>query len=120
MAQAANYLRTTDEVFGVPTVNIKKKSKKTGNDYSVDAISSLEVVCTGDPEKIERNGEVSYKYSVFYMKKNLTFEVNCPNAIKIGGVKQVILTNLFGGPVPNSSKAWFKADRISFPASRSR
>ena len=90
-----------------------KKSERTGNAYQVDVIPQLEVVCMGAPEKVEKDGKISYRYSIFDMKKDLEYQVTCPNMLGVSGVKQVILRNLYGGAL-SSGHGWFKADSIAF------
>lgn len=111
MAKSPMWLRSLSEVLGYQTQTVVKKSARTGNSYNADVIPRLELVCMGEPEKIEKDGATSYRYSLFDMKKNLEYKATCPNLIKIGGVKSVVLVNLTGGAL-SSGRGWYKADRI--------
>lgn len=113
MAKTPLWNRSLSEVLGYQTTQLTKKSERTGNAYQIDAIPSLEVIAMGEPEKVERDGKISYRYSVFDMKKDLEYQVTCPNMLKITGVKQVILRNLYGGAL-SSGRGWYKADSIQF------
>lgn len=113
MAKNPNWLRSLSEVLGYQTQVLTKKSDRTGNAYQVDVIPTLEVIAMGEPEKVEKDGKISYRYSVFDMKKDLQYQVTCPNMLKITGVKQVILRNLYGGAL-SSGRGWYKADSIAF------
>ena len=104
-------MRSLSEVLGYQTTKLTKKSMRTGNAYEVDVIPQLELVAMGEPEKIEKDGKTSYRYSVFDMKKDLEYQVTCPNFLNISGVKQVILQNLTGGAL-SSGRGWYKADSI--------
>lgn len=110
--QEPQWTRTLSQVLGYQTQTITKKSEKTGNTYETEAIPRLELVVTGDPEAITREGHTSYRYAVFDVKKNLGYKITCPNYIKIGGVKQCIFVNLIGGALTNG-KGWYKADSIT-------
>lgn len=110
--QEPQWTRTLSQVLGYQTQTITKKSEKSGNSYETEAIPRIELIVTGDPEKIERDNRVTYRYSVFDMKKNLGYKITCPNYIKIVGVKQCIFVNLIGGALSNG-KGWYKADSVT-------
>lgn len=110
--QEPQWTRTLSQVLGYQTQVITKKSEKSGNSYETEAIPRIELIVTGDPEKIERDNRVTYRYSVFDMKKNLGYKITCPNYIKIVGVKQCIFVNLIGGALSNG-KGWYKADSVA-------
>ena len=112
MAKTPMWTRTLSEVLGYQTIKLTRKSERTGNTYEVDAIPSIEVITMGSPEEVlKEDGRRSYRYSVFDMKKDLEYQVTCPNLLKVSGVKQVILKNLVGGAL-NSGRGWYKADSI--------
>ena len=106
------WTRTLSEVLGYQTQTITKKSLKTGNTYQTEAISQLELVVTGDPEKIERDNRVSYRYSDIDMKKNMGYKITSKNFVKICGMKHCILTKNVGGALSNG-KGWYKADSVA-------
>ena len=111
MAKDPIWTRNLSEVLGYQTQTIQKKSERTGNLYTTEIIPKLEVVAVGEPEEVEKEGVKHYRYSVYDMKKGLEYKVSCPNFVKIGGVKQVLLTKLTGGALSNG-RGWYKADRI--------
>ena len=113
MAKTPTWIKPLSEVLGYQTTQITKKSARTGNTYQVDTIPTIEVVAMGAAEKIEKDGKVSYRYSIFDMKKNLEYKVSCPQFLKISGLKQVILQNLTGGALQNG-RGWYKAASIQF------
>ena len=47
------------------------------------------------------------------MKKDLQYQVTCPNFLKVSGVKQVVLRHVIGGAL-NNGYGWYKADSIAF------
>lgn len=106
------WTRTLSQVLGYQTQTITKKSAKTGNTYETEAIPRLELVVTGDPETITREGHTSYRYAVFDVKKNLGYKITCSQYVKIGGMKQCIFTNIVGGALSNG-KGWYKADSVA-------
>lgn len=113
MAKVPNWNRKLSEVLGYQTQTVVKKSEKTGNTYSAEVIPRIELVCMGAPEEVvKKDAPTAYRYTMFDMKKNLTYSVKCPNLVQISGAKQVILTNLTGGALSNG-RGWYKADSIA-------
>lgn len=113
MAKTPVWTRNLGEVLGYKTQTVQKKSERTGNLYTTEVIPRLEVVAVGEPETVEKDGVKHFRYSVYDMAKGLEYKVSCPSLLKIGGVKQVVLTNLTGGALSNG-RGWYKADRIEF------
>mgnify|MGYP003426712533 CR=1 FL=1 len=111
MAKSPIWTRTLSEVLGYTTQTVQKKSERTGNLYTTEVIPRLEVVAVGEPEEVEKEGVKHYRYSVYDMSKGLEYKVTCPNFVKIGGVKQVVLTGLTGGAL-SSGRGWYKADSV--------
>lgn len=113
MAKTPNWNRRLAEVLGYPTQTVTRKSERTGNTYQTDVIPSVELVCMGAPEEVvKKDAPTAYRYTMFDMKKNLTYSVKCPNLVQINGAKQVSLTNLTGGAL-SSGRGWYKADSIA-------
>lgn len=113
MAKVPNWNRKLSEVLGYQTQTVVKKSEKTGNTYNAEVIPRIELVCMGAPEEVvKKDAPTAYRYTMFDMKKNLTYSVKCPNLLQISGAKQVILTNLTGGALSNG-RGWYKADSIA-------
>ena len=113
MAKTPTWIKQLSEVLGYQTTQITKKSARTGNTQQVDTNPTIEVVAMGEPEKIEKDGKVSYRYSIFDMKKNFEYKVSCPQVLKITGLKQVIQQNLTVGALQNGL-GWYKANSIQF------
>lgn len=111
MAKVPNWNRTLDEVLKHSTHPIVKKSPRTGNTYTTDAIAKLELVCMGSPEEVDKDGVKSYRYSVFDMANNLEYSISCPNLVQVTGVKQLIFSNVVGGAL-SSGRGWYKADSV--------
>lgn len=103
--------RKLSEVLHYSTKDIVRKSPRTGNNYNVEVIPSIELVCMGEPQPIDKNGTTVYRYSVFDMKNDLEYQITCPNLLKVSGVKQLVFTNLTGGALP-SGRGWYKADSV--------
>ena len=113
MAKTPMWVKPLSEVLGYQTQTIVKKSIRTGNTYEVAEIPQIEAVCMGAPEAVIKNGQKNYKYSIFDMKKDLQYQVTCPNFLKVSGVKQVVLRHVIGGAL-NNGYGWYKADSIAF------
>lgn len=114
MAKTPLWTKKLSEVLGYQTTQITRKSERTGNTYQVDVIPRLELVSMGEAEEVvKEDGQKSYRYSVFDMKKDLQYQVTCPNLIKVNGVKQVVFVNLTGGAL-NNGRGWYKADSVAF------
>lgn len=114
MAKNPTWLRTLSEVLGYQTQVVTRKSMRTGNTYQTEVIPHLELILMGAPEEtVKADGSKAYRYSVFDIKKDLEYQVTCPNYLKTSGVKQVVLTNLCGGAF-SSGRGWYKADNIQF------
>ena len=117
MAKIPTWNRTLSEVLNHPTKQIVKKSMRTGNTYTTDAIEQLELVCMGSPEGIDKDGQKSYRYSVYDMANDLEYSINCPNLVKVTGVKQLIFRNVVGGAL-SSGRGWYKADKVQLTAKK--
>lgn len=117
MAKEPIWTKSLGEVLGYQTQTVQKKSERTGNLYTTEVIPRLEVVAVGEPETVEKDGVKHFRYSVYDMAKGLEYKVSCPNLVKIGGVKQVILTGLTGGAL-SSGRGWYKADSVQVAAKR--
>lgn len=114
MAKTPIWTRSLNEVLGYQTEKINRKSERTGNIYQVEVIPRIELIVMGAPQEITKDdGRKSYRYSVFDMKKDLEYSVNCPNLLSISGVKQVVFVNLTGGALSNG-RGWYKADSVQF------
>lgn len=113
MAKTPIWTKSLEEVLGHQTKKVTRKSPRTGNTYETDVIPSVELVTMGAPEETLKDGQKVYRYSVFDMKKDLQYQVTCPNLIKVNGVKQVVFVNLTGGAL-NNGRGWYKADSVAF------
>ncbi|WP_270749200.1 hypothetical protein [Lactobacillus amylovorus] len=113
MAKTPMWNRTLSEVLGYETQKVDKKSERTGNVYQADVIPNIELVVMGAPVEVLRdNGQKTYRYSVFDMKKDLEYQVTCSVFLNISGVRQVIFKNLTGGALANG-RGWYKADSVA-------
>ncbi len=114
MAKNPTWVRSLSEVLGYQTQRVTRKSLKTGNTYETDVIPRVELLVMGEPETVLKDdGQKTYRYSVFDMKKDLEYKVSCAQYLKTTGVKQVIFSGLTGGALSNG-RGWFKADSVVF------
>ncbi|MGG5342409.1 hypothetical protein [Enterococcus sp. AZ192] len=96
------------EVLGYQTQEITKVSPRTGNEYTTDAIPTLNISSTGIVSPLD---DGYFRYSVVDIQKQLEYEIKVKNKIDVQLGTPLSFKNVVGGSLDNG-RSWYSADSV--------
>lgn len=101
------FKKTLAEVTRQPTVEITKKSSKSGSEYKAEIIKTLHAYAVSAP--IKKNEK--YSYSVIDTTNDLEYSISAPNHVDAKFTTPLEFTNVSGGLL-DSGIVWFSAESV--------
>lgn len=108
-------IKTVGEILGgYKTKTVTKTSKRTGRDYQVEAVPSMEVYAVSKATPVVReDGSRRYKYSVSDPNADLQYDITAPNRVDVKFGTIIRCTNVTCGVIPDTSRVWVTADSVA-------
>lgn len=97
-----------EQVLGHKTIEITKVSPRTGNEYTTDAIQSLNVYSTGS---VEQTPDGKFRYAVVDPTQSLECDIKAPNQVTTKFGMALTFKNVCGGSTKFGG--WYSADSVA-------
>ncbi|HEL1913142.1 hypothetical protein HPA05_01595 [Streptococcus suis] len=104
-----SWKKNLSEVLKQQTTTMTLVSEKTGNEYTVDVVSTLKVLSTGTFEQTE---DGKYRYSIVDVSNNLEYSIKAPNLIEVSFGQVLHFKNVRGGETSNGN-GWYSAEAVT-------
>ncbi|NMW55570.1 hypothetical protein HKO46_07245 [Streptococcus equi subsp. zooepidemicus] len=103
-----NWNRTLEEVLKHKTQPKIFISDKTGNEYTADAVPTLNVLSIGSIEEVDGK----FKYPVVDTNNDLEYTIKVPNKVEVKFGTLLQFKNVRGGAT-SSGIGWYAADSVA-------